>query len=307
MRSLNPDQLEAFVQVVRLGSFSAAAARLNLTQPAISLQLRQLEQRLGVRLIERVGRRATATAAGLELMGHAARIEAALLAAGEAMASHAKGEVGRVRIGTGATACIYLLPPVLAGLRQRLPALEIVVTTGNTPEILRAVEDNLLDAALVTLPAPGRMFQVRPIVEDPFVAIFPAGEELPARATPGLLSARPLVLFEPGARTRSLVDAWFLAGGLPARPMMELGSVEAIKEMVGAGLGCSVLPGMAMAAGHPRLAWRPLSPRLARSLALVMRQDKPLSRGLRETVAALVRLGESVAAIQTAEPKEIPQ
>ncbi|BBK40891.1 LysR family transcriptional regulator [Allostella vacuolata] len=294
MRNLNPDHLEAFVQVVRLGSFSAAAARLHRTQPAISLQLRELERRLGVRLLDRVGRRAAATAAGQELLHHAARIEAANAAAVEAMAAHASGEVGRVRLGTGATACIYLLPSALGALRARLPSLEVVVATGNTPEILRQVEDNQLDAALVTLPAPGRMFQVRPILDDPFLAVFPlAGEEPPARATPRLLAARPLVLFEPGARTRSLVDAWFLAGGAPARPVMELGSVEAIKEMVGAGLGCSILPGMAVAADHPRLAVRPLAPRLVRRLALVLRQDKPLSRGLREMVAALVALGEN--------------
>ncbi len=293
MRSLNPDHLEAFAQVAALGSFSAAAARLHLTQPAISLQVRQLERRLGVRLLDRVGRRATLTPAGEEMLRHGARIEAAIATAVDAMAAHVTGAAGRVRLGTGATACIYLLPPALRDLRVRLPSLEIQVVTGNTPEILRAVEDNLLDAALVTLPAPGRMFAVTPIIDDPFVALFPAGSEVPASATPALLAGRPLVLFEAGARTRSLVDAWFLAAGLSPRPAMELGSVEAIKEMVGAGLGCSVLPAMALAGGHARLAVRPLSPRLKRRLALVLRRDKPLTRGLREMVAALTRLGEA--------------
>lgn len=293
MRNLNPDHLEAFARVAALGSFSAAAAHLHLTQPAVSLQVRQLERRLGVRLLDRVGRRATPTPAGEELLRHGALIDAAIAAAIDAMAAHVTGAAGRVRLGTGATACIYLLPPALRDLRARLPSLEIAVTTGNTPEILRAVEDNLLDAALVTLPAPGRMFAVTPVVDDPFVALFPAGGNPPASATPALLAERPLVLFEAGARTRSLVDAWFLAGGLSPKPMMELGSVEAIKEMVGAGLGCAVLPNMALQGGHPRLVLRPLSPRLQRRLGLVLRRDKPLTRGLREMVAGLTRLGKA--------------
>lgn len=303
MRSLNPDHLEAFAQVVALGSFSAAAARLHLTQPAISLQVRQLERRLGVRLVERLGRHATPTPAGEEMLRHGAQIEAAIAAAIEAMAAHVTGGAGRVRLGTGATACIYLLPPMLRELRTRLPTLEIIVTTGNTPEILRAVEDNLLDAALVTLPAPGRIFAVTPIVDDPFVAIFPAGEDLPARASARMLAARPVVMFEAGARTRSLVDAWFLAAGLSPRPAMELGSVEAIKEMVGAGLGCAVLPGMAttgssmmgssIGGAHPRLSVRPLAPRLKRRLGFVLRRDKLLTPGLRAMAEAMIRLGKT--------------
>src|SRR5277367_2885309 len=88
MRSLNLDQLETFAAVVELGSFSAAAARLNLTQPAISFQIRQLERRLGLRLIERTGRKAQPTAAGLDLLPHIRRIEAVVTDAVAAMADH---------------------------------------------------------------------------------------------------------------------------------------------------------------------------------------------------------------------------
>jgi len=130
MRGLNLDQLRTFAAVVDQKSFSGAAARLGVTQPAVSLQVRQLEKRFGVKLIERVGRRAAATAAGAELLTHARDVEAALAAAADAMAPHAKGVAGRVRLGTGATACIYLLPKVLRDLRQRFPALDIVVSTG---------------------------------------------------------------------------------------------------------------------------------------------------------------------------------
>src|SRR5712692_4468986 len=113
MRRLSLDHLQTFARVIDSGSFSAAAQRLELSQPAVSLQVRQLEQRLGVRLIDRVGRRATATAAGAELLAHARRIADTVAAALEAMTRHSKGIAGRVRLGTGATACIYFLPPIL--------------------------------------------------------------------------------------------------------------------------------------------------------------------------------------------------
>ncbi|MBV9521711.1 MAG: LysR family transcriptional regulator, partial [Alphaproteobacteria bacterium] len=116
MRDLNLRHLQAFTDVVELGSFSAAAERLNLTQPAVSLQLRQLESRLGVRLIERIGPRATPTVAGSALLDHVHRIEAAVADALDAMAHHRAETIGRVRLGTGATACIYLLPPLLRRL-----------------------------------------------------------------------------------------------------------------------------------------------------------------------------------------------
>ncbi|MGE8612621.1 MAG: LysR family transcriptional regulator [Achromobacter veterisilvae] len=294
MRGLNLDQLRTFAQVIELGSFSAAAERGGVTQPAVSLQIRQLERRFGLKLVERVGRRAGPTAAGAELLAHVRVIDAALAQAELAMTAHASQVSGRIRLGTGATACTYLLPPLLADLKRRFPALDIVASTGNTADMLRGLENNALDIGLVTLPAPGRMFQVTPVLEDEFVAIFPARDpvSIPAAATPQALARLPLVLFEPGARTRRLVDDWFEAAGVAAKPVMELGSTEAMKEIVAAGLGCAVLPRLSVsgAGARPALAVRPLAPRLSRSLAIVLRRDKPLSRGLRHLQEALLAL-----------------
>ena len=171
MRGLNLDHLRMFAQVAELGSFSAAAERNGVTQPAVSLQVRQLERRYGLKLVERVGRRARPTAAGLELLTHIRAIDATLAQAEQAMTAHASQVSGRLRLGTGATACTYLLPPLLADLRRRFPALEVVASTGNTADMLRGLENNALDIGLVTMPAPGRMFQVEPLREDEFVAI----------------------------------------------------------------------------------------------------------------------------------------
>lgn len=295
MRGFNLDHLQTFADVIRLGSFSAAAARLNLTQPAVSLQIRQLELKLGLKLIERVGRTATPTAAGRALLQHAPQIDAAVTAALEDVAQHGREVTGRVRIGIGATACIHILPPVLSDLRRRFPKLDLMVNTGNAPEILRAIEDNSLDLGLVTLPPKtksqslGRALDVTPLLDDDFVAISSRQHKLPDPATPAALLLQPLVIPEPGGNTRSLIDGWFAASGQVPKPGMELDSVEAIKQLVGAGLGCSVLPGMALATPEARKGLQvcALRPKLTRQLALVLRRDKPLSRGLRETLAAL--------------------
>jgi DNA-binding transcriptional LysR family regulator len=293
MRGLNLDQLRTFAGVVEHKSFSAAAERLGISQPAVSVQVRQLERRFGVKLIERVGRNATPTAAGLEFLAHARNVEAAVGAATDAMAPHASGAVGHVRLGTGATACIYLLPPILRDLRQRLPSLDIVVSTGNTPDMLRAVEENRIDVGLVTLPAPGRMFDVRPVLEDEFVVVTSRdGARLPRDVTAAELAKLPLVQYEPGANTRRIVDEWALRAGVSLKPIMELGSVEAMKELIGAGLGCGVLPRMALRrkqAADP-FAVRSLKPRLYRKLGLVLRRDKPLTKGLGELIRAVMTL-----------------
>ena len=290
MRQLSLDHLQTFAHVIDLGSFSAAAARLGVSQPAVSLQVRHLEKRLGVRLIERVGRRAAPTFAGEELLDHARRIDADVTAALEAMTRHAKGTVGRVRLGTGATACIYFLPPVLRRLRGRFPSLDIVVSTGSTADVLKAIEANTIDVGLVTLPAPGRMFDVRPVLDDEFVAIASAdAARLPARVAPRDLVGRPVVLYEAGANTRRLIDQWAARAGISLKPVMELGNVEAIKELVGAGLGCALVPRMGLGRATARRGFviRPLGPKLFRKLAIVLRRDKPLHRGLREVVGAI--------------------
>jgi len=184
MRGLNLEHLRIFLDVIELGSFSAAADKHGLTQPAVSLQVRQLERRYGLRLVERVGRRATPTAAGKDLMTYIRTIVATCEEAERNMQVHSQRVVGRVRLGTGATACTYLLPQVLADLRARFPSLEIVVSTGNTVDILRGIETNTIDIGLVTLPVRGQIFQVTPVLDDEFVAISPRNGRCPTKLTP---------------------------------------------------------------------------------------------------------------------------
>jgi DNA-binding transcriptional LysR family regulator len=198
------------------------------------------------------------------------------------------GEAGRVRLGTGATACIYLLPPILAAVRQRMPGLEIIVETGNTPDILRRVELGTLDAGLVTLPTALDRGLVRvKLQRDELAALMPVATAFDGAVTPAQLASQPLILYERGGDTRGIVDAWFRNAGLTPRPIMELGSVEAIKVLVGSGLGASILPCLALdqdVPGARRLALRPAT---ARELGLVMRKEKILDRGMQALTRAL--------------------
>jgi len=298
VRGLNLNQIRTFLDVVELGSFSAAADRVGLSQPAVSLQVRELERYLNVKLLERVGKRARPTPAGESFIMFAHEFDQLSARLESEMARFAEGALGKVRIGTGATACIYLMPPVLKQLRERFPKLEITVETGNTQSFVKAIEENVIDLALVTLPVASRTIEVIPILVDEFMVIAPVDMDMPTKVDPSFLRGRPLILFEPEGSTRHIADRWLSAhGGEKVEPpAMSLGSVEAIKEMVRAGLGCAIVPGLSIrdhSAAHG-LQVRPLVPRLYRSLGLILRRDKPLHRGLRETINAFKTLQEQL-------------
>ena len=147
-------QMRTFLAVVESGGVSTAARALNLTQPAASQQLRELERCLRVRLLDRAGGRSIPTAAGAALLEPARRAQAAVEDAIAVAAAYRTGDTGRVRLGTGATACIHLLPAVLAAAKQRMPGLEVTVATGSSGDVIRQVEPGELDVGLVTLPVP---------------------------------------------------------------------------------------------------------------------------------------------------------
>jgi DNA-binding transcriptional LysR family regulator len=293
MDDLSLSHLRTLTEVAACGSFSQAALKLGVTQPAVSLQIRNLERRLSIRLIERVGKRAMPTAAGIDLLESARRIEAEAGAAVARMQAYHQGKLGRVRMGAGATACIYLLPRVLAALRAAHPGLEITIVTGNTADLSRAVEDNTLDLAFVTLPVSRRALAVREILDDPLVAVFPPADVIPRRTLgPRHFADKTLILYERGGMIRAIIDRWFASAGVPAKPAMELGNVEATKSLVAAGLGCSILPSVAVARkdrDRPLLV-RDLAPALSRKLGLILRQDKVLDPALRTTIKAIERL-----------------
>ena len=288
---MDPTHLRTLQEIVKHGGFSRAARALHRSQPAVSHHIRQLEDDLGVRVLERVGKRAFPTAAGATLLAQAGPALEQLELARQAV-QRLRGRVaGRVSLGTGATFATYLLPAVLGPLRRRYPELELVVVTGNASDIVTAVGDNALDVGIVTMPATGRHLDVSPFAVDALVAIAPPSpgwrRSRPVDARE--LAGHPLICYERRGAIRAVIDDWFRRAGATPLIAMELGNAEAIKRMVEAGLGVGLTSAITVRADPAagRLVARALSPALARGLAVVRRKDKPVSAALGALLAAL--------------------
>ena len=293
MRNLNLDQLRSLIEVTERGSFTEAAKVLHLTQPAISQHVRELEVRCGLPLIERVGKRAMATPAGLELAMHGRRLIADAEHALGAVRQHLEGTTGRVHIGAGPTAQNYLLPPALRQLRQDHPGISIVVTAGTTHSIAEGLLSNVLDLGFTALPVENDALEVTPVRRDPMVAILPATDEpVPESISPADFVGHPLVLEYQRVAHRHLSRAWLEAGGVPVRPALEFDSIEAIKGAVSAGLGMAIVPGPAMtlAPAMNNVVVRPLDPPLFRTLGLVARPGRVETAALRLVREAILAL-----------------
>ncbi len=296
MREMRLDHLRTLMEVAALGSFSAAARHLNLSQPAISLQVRELETRMGVKLLHREGKRAIATAAGRDLIVHARSLLDAAERARLSMQRHKEGRIGRVRIGTGATSLIYRMQPVLRRLRERYPEIDIAVTTGVTPDVIDDMLNDRVDIGLVTLPADEREFRILPLNKDALVAILPPRtKNPPARMTPKQLVSAPLILESQGTNQSLFLREWLRDAGLEARPMMEFDNIEAIKAVVAAGLGQAVIPGQALATPAARrgLIVRPLHPPVSYTYGLIHRRDRPLDDAAKIVLKELATLGKN--------------
>jgi len=291
MRSLNLDQLRALTEVAALGSFSAAARRLNLTQPAVSLQIRELEARWGLRLIERVGKKALVTAPGRQLIEHARRIARECEAADSAMRGLRDGWLGRVRIGTTLTALIYDLPPVLRRLRIDHPKIDLIINNMSTRDSIENLIQNTIDLALVTLPVKSALIRVTPLRPQLCVAILPAGtRNVPDQVTPQYAARQSLVLDHERAAVHTLVMRWLSKHlPLPRQPML-VGIIEAAKQAVASNLGMSIVPDVSVAGPMPEIIVRPLKPALPCTLGLAERRNKPSEPALEIVRNALLSL-----------------
>jgi DNA-binding transcriptional LysR family regulator len=283
MRQINLDQLRALIEVVECRSFSAAARRLNLSQPAVSLQIRELERRFGVQLIERFGKQAHATLPGRELMKAAQRIFESCSLAEEAMRRFRENWIGRVRLSTTLTAMVYRLPPILRQLRRDHPGVDLVVTNMPTPLSIARILTNEIDIALVTLPVDSNELRVTPLCEESMLAAIPASEKnVPSEITPAYIARQRLLLLteQPPSAGRATVLKWVPVG----TASMAVGTVEALKSAVASDVGMAILPEVAVNASTPNIILRPLRPRLIRTLALVEHRNKP-----NEPALAIVR------------------
>jgi DNA-binding transcriptional LysR family regulator len=290
MRSLNLDQLRTLLQVIELGSFSAAARRLNLTQPAVSLQIRELERRFGVRLIERMGKQAHATAPARDLVEAARRIFHDCALAEAAMRRFRDGWIGRVHIGTTNTAMTYELPPVLRRLRLDHSGIDLLVTNMPTRDSIEGILANKIDLALVTLPVENAKLRITPLRPHQLAAILPAGtRDVPDEITPDYAARQPLLLEHAGGAVHGLLMKW-LSGQMPLRTAMQLGTIEALKTAVESNLGISIVPDVAVAKPSPNIIVRPLRPPVPCTLALIEHRNKPNEPALEIVRNALLGL-----------------
>jgi DNA-binding transcriptional LysR family regulator len=291
MRSLNLDQLRALLVVAEQQSFSAAARKLHLTQPAISLQIRELERRFGVRLIERLGKQAHPTAPGRELIEAAQRIFRECDHADAAMRRYREGWLGRVVIGTTNTALMYALPPILRKLSHDHPGVDLHVTNLPTRESVELIMQNRVDLAIITLPVEKRQLKITPLHSEHLVAIFPAGaRNVPDEVTPDYVAQQPLLMEHTRAAVHELVSNWLSGQKTLQRVPMHLGTIEALKAAVASNLGMSIVPEVAVAKRAAGIVVRPLRPPLARTLALIEHASKPNAPALEIVRNALLTL-----------------
>src|SRR5215831_11379766 len=161
--------LRTLQAVVSSGSFSRAAALLHLSQPAVSKHIHLLEERVGLPLLERVGKRPVPTSAGDVLLQHATRALAELDAAAEALAKMQGTVAGRVRLGTESMLSAHVLPPLYRRVRAEYPSVELAVATSTSAGLSKGLVDGELDLAVATLPMTDRSLVATPFFREPLV------------------------------------------------------------------------------------------------------------------------------------------
>ncbi|HWG36784.1 MAG TPA: LysR family transcriptional regulator [Terriglobales bacterium] len=279
---MNLNHLRLFAAAASAGSISAAAARLRLSQPALSKQIRELEGTLGAALLEREARGVVPTEAGSVLAEYARQIFDLEAEAERALAELRDLARGRLRLGASMTIGVYLLPEYLAASRRRWPGLEIEVEIENTDRIQQGLIEHRLDLGLTE--GPGRWdaeLDERVFQQDELIVI--AASRGPDRAALTELAREPWVMREPGSGTRMVVEETLAAHGLAVRPAWIFNDPEAIKRAVMAGCGVALVPRIAVEselASHrlKRVAVRGL--RARRALRLQWRKERKPSAAM---------------------------
>ena len=241
-------QLRGFYEIVREQSFTRAAEKLFLTQPAISLQVKRLEGELEEILLERNRRQIRLTPAGEILFLHAKNIFAQVEAARDDIAALKCELRGRLAIGTSDTNCTYVLPGLLAEFRARYPQVELDIRNRMSPEVGNLVLSDEVEFGLATLPVKHRDLVSDALFERRDVLICPSDHVLAGRSRIGLkqIARYPFLALEQGSTSRQLLDEVFRQEGLELQVEMNLGGIEIIKRYVKIGLGIALVPEVAV-------------------------------------------------------------
>ncbi|WP_186114962.1 LysR family transcriptional regulator [Burkholderia gladioli] len=288
MREISLDRLRTLIAIADQGSFAAAAQSLHLAPPTVSLHVAELEARIGAPLLSRTRGRIRPSAIGELLIERARRLLAEMEATLDDVERQVQGLAGRVRLGASTGAFAHLLPQVLARLRELHPDIDVQIAVLTSRDTLAQLSAGSLDVGLVALPqAAVAGLAIEPWRRDPMLAFLPEHWSAPAQVSPAWLATRPLILNDVSTRLARQTYEWFAADGHRPQPRIELNYNEAIKSLVAAGYGATVLPHEAGApAPDPRVAMRPLRPALWRELGIAHRAES-VERATRHVLDAL--------------------
>ncbi len=242
MRGVTIRQLEVFVCAARHLSFVRAAEELHLTQPAVSMQVKELENVVGLPLFDRGGRKIALTTPGEYFLVHARRMLAVLKDAADTMARMKGVESGRLTIGLVSTAK-YFVPRLLAEFRRAHPAIELRLEVGNRQALVGQLMNNEVDLAIMGTPPRELDTRAEPFAANPLVMIAAPGHRLTqlSQVPEALLADEVFLVREPGSGTRASMEIFLKERRITPAAMVEMPSNETIKQAVMAEMGISIL------------------------------------------------------------------
>ena len=273
-------QIETFLAVAEMGSFSGAAARLGMAQPGVSQAIRELEALLSLRLFDRTTRRVVLTEAGHAFREDAAKSVAALDQAVSGARDRAALRQGTVRLAAPPFLAATVLPRILVGFGARFPGLTLTLSDSSTTAILGAVRAGQADLGLGTFPAGETDIIRRAVLQDEMMAICARDCSLPEAPNWSDLADWPVIVLSTSSALRMPVELGFESAGLTLRPAFEVDQIATALALAGAGLGVAILPGYVRAGLPPDTVARPLgTPPIRRELILIHASGRSLGAG----------------------------
>ncbi len=240
---LDSRQIRAFTVLARTGSFTQAARELHLTQSGISHSIKALENDIGCRLLDRVGKKAHLTQAGEQLLHHANKILQEMDAARQTLEHLGKWGRGRLRLGASTTACQYLIPTVLREFKESFPEYTITIESGDAPDVMTSLLQQRIDLALTLESNRQPQLEFHPLFTDEldFVMspLHPWAKN--GRVDRSEIPRQSYILYSKHSVTFRLIEEYFRHEEMVLNTVIELGSMEATKELVKLGIGLSIL------------------------------------------------------------------